>query len=72
MQSLRGHAEGIAAWLKRPNIVLASQVVYLAALSAALAATLAMGVPGWLMGVTAILAASLAALGALRIALRRR
>ena len=72
VQSLRGHAEGIAAWLKRPNIVLASQVVYLVSLSAALAATLAMGVPGWLMGVTAILAASLAALGALRIALRRR
>lgn len=70
VQSLRGHAEGIAAWRRRPNVVLVSQFVYLTALSAALAATLAMGVPGWLMGVTAIMAASLAALGALRILLR--
>jgi hypothetical protein len=70
VQSLRGHAEGIAAWRRRPNVVLVSQVVYLASLSAALAATLAAGLPGWLMGVTSIMAASLAALGALRILLR--
>jgi len=71
VQSLRGHAEGIAAYIKRPNIVLMSQAGYQLALSAGLAITLAAGLPGWLMGVTSILAASLAALGVLRLALRR-
>jgi len=70
IQSLRGHSEGVAAYVKRPNIVLASQVTYLLALSAGLALTLAAGCPGWLMGVTAITAASLAALVVLRILLR--
>ncbi len=67
IQSLRGHAEGLASWQKHPNAVLVSQAAYLVVLCAALAATLAMGVPGWLMGVAAVLTASLAALGALRI-----
>ena len=59
IQSLRGHAEGLAAWRKRPNAILAGQAVNLATLVCTLFVTLSFGVPGYLMGVTAILASTL-------------
>jgi hypothetical protein len=54
LQTLRGHAEGLAAWRKRPNAILAGQAVYLASLVCALFFFLTLGVPGHLMGVWAI------------------
>ena len=57
IQSLRGHAEGLAAWRKRPNAILAGQAVNLASLMCTLFISLNMGVPGYLMGVIAILVA---------------
>ncbi|MBM4165064.1 MAG: hypothetical protein FJ222_11585 [Lentisphaerae bacterium] len=54
LQTLRGHAEGLAAWRKRPNAILAGQAVYLASLVCALFFFLTLGVPGYLMGVCAI------------------
>ena len=55
IQSLRGHAEGIAAWRKRPNAILAGQAMNLASLVCALFVALNLGVSGYLMGVIAIL-----------------
>lgn len=60
LQSLRSHAEGIAAWQKRPNVILCGQVAYLATLVAVLGALQAAEVPGYLMGVVALSAAVLA------------
>ncbi len=57
IQSLRGHAEGLAAWRRRPNAILAGQAVNLASLVCVLFISLAFGLPGYLMGVTAILVA---------------
>ena len=57
IQSLRGHAEGIAAWRKRPNAILAGQAMNLASLVCALFIALNTGVPGYMMGVIAILVA---------------
>ncbi len=57
IQSLRGHAEGLAAWRKRPTAILAGQAMNLASLVCALFISLNLGVPGYLMGVTAILVA---------------
>jgi hypothetical protein len=54
LQTLRGHAEGLAAWRKRPNAILAGQAVYLASLVCALFFFLTFGVPGHLMGVWGI------------------
>ena len=55
--SLRAHAEGLAAWRRRPNAILAGQAMNLASLVCALFITLNLGVPGYLMGVIAILVA---------------
>jgi hypothetical protein len=57
IQSLRGHAEGLAAWRKRPNAILAGQAMNLASLVCVLFIMLNLGVPGYLMGVIAILVA---------------
>ncbi len=57
LQSLRGHAEGLAAWRRRPNAVLAGQAVFLAALVCALFIMLNLGTGGYKMGVIAILVA---------------
>jgi len=51
---LRGHAEGLAAWRKRPNAILAGQAVYLASLVCALFFFLSLGASGHLMGVGSI------------------
>lgn len=66
LQTIRGNAEGFAAVRKRPGAVLSGQIAYLATLVAVLAATLRLGMPGWLMGVTAILSATVATTVAVR------
>lgn len=69
IQSLRGHAEGVAAWRRRPNAILAGQAVNLAALVCTLFMSLNFGVPGYLMGVVAILVATFATLVTIRMGL---
>ena len=59
-QCVRGLAEGHAAWRKRPMVVLAGQLSHLSTLVVVLAVSLACGLPGWLMGFTAIFCATLA------------
>ena len=58
VQSLRGHAEGLAAWRRRPNAILAGQAMNLASLVCVLFLALNFSAPGYLMGVTAILVAA--------------
>ncbi len=67
LQTVRGYMEGFAAVRRRPNAVLSGQVAYLGTLIAVLAATLHLGMPGWLMGVTAIILATVATTVAVRI-----
>lgn len=69
VQSLRGHAEGLAAWRRRPNAILAGQAMNLATLVCVLFFTLHAGVPGYLMGVIAIDAATLMTLVIIRLGL---
>jgi len=69
IQSLRGHAEGIAAWRKRPNAILAGQAMNLASLVCALFVALNLGTPGYLMGVIAILVAVVMTLITIRMGL---
>jgi hypothetical protein len=57
IQTIRGHAEGLAAWMKRPNAILAGQAVYLATIVCSLFVCLSIGVPGYLMGVISYLLA---------------
>lgn len=57
LQSFRGHAEGLAAWRRRPNAILAGQAMFLASLVCTLFISLTLGVPGYIMGVIAILVA---------------
>ena len=66
LQTVRGNAEGFAAVRKRSGAVLSGQIAYLATLVVVLAATLHLGMPGWLMGVTAILMATIATTAAVR------
>jgi hypothetical protein len=69
LQSLRGHAEGLAAWRKRPNAILAGQAMNLASLVCALFISLNLGLPGYLMGVAAILVAVFMTLVTIRMGL---
>ncbi|MDR1284302.1 MAG: hypothetical protein LBK99_26340 [Opitutaceae bacterium] len=57
LQAMRGHAEGLAAWRKRPNAILAGQAVYLASIVTVLSLCLHFGTPGYLMGIMALLVA---------------
>ena len=66
LQTVRGYMEGFAAVRRRSNAVLSGQIAYLGTLVAMLAATLYLGMPGWLMGVTAILLATVATTVAVR------
>ena len=66
LQTVRGNAEGFAAVRKQPSAVLSGQIAYLCTLVTVLAATLHLGMPGWLMGVTAILLATVATTTAVR------
>lgn len=58
LQAVRGHAEGLAAFRKRPNAVLAGQAVFFGVLVAVLVMLFAFHVPGYLMGVVSLCAAS--------------
>ena len=69
IQSLRGHAEGLAAWRRRPNAILAGQAMNLAALVCVLFITLNFGMPGYLIGVIAVLTATLMTLITIRLGL---
>jgi hypothetical protein len=69
IQSLRGHAEGLAAWRKRPNAILAGQAMNLASLMCALFISLNLHVAGYLMGVIAILVAVTMTLVTIRMGL---
>ncbi len=69
IQALRGHAEGLAAWRKRPNAILAGQAVYLATLVCSLFIFLNLGVPGYLMGAYSITAAITATFLTIRMGL---
>jgi len=68
-QSLRGHAEGLAAWHRRPNAILAGQAVNLATLVSTLFISLQFAMPGYMMGVTAILVAAIMTLVTIRLGL---
>ena len=57
IQTIRGHAEGLAAWMRRPNAILAGQAVYLAAIVCSLFVCINTGVLGYLMGVISYLVA---------------
>jgi len=57
IQTIRGHAEGLAAWLKRPNAILAGQAVYLGTIVCSLFVCLNLGVSGYMMGVISYLVA---------------
>ncbi|MCL2104981.1 MAG: hypothetical protein FWH21_08020, partial [Kiritimatiellaeota bacterium] len=69
IQAIRGHAEGLAAGLKHPNAILAGQAVYLASMVCTLFVGLNVGVPGYLMGITAIWVSVLLSLFAVRVGL---
>ncbi len=60
LQTIRGHAEGIAAVERMPAAVMAGQIAYLVMLVATLALALKAGMQGWLMGAIAILVATAA------------
>jgi hypothetical protein len=57
IQTIRGHAEGLAAWMRRPNAILAGQAVYLGSIVCSLFVCINTGVPGYLMGVISYLVA---------------
>jgi len=69
LQVLRGHAEGLAAWRRRPNAILAGQAVYLASLVCSLFFFLNLGVPGYQMGVWAVAIAVTATILTIRMGL---
>jgi hypothetical protein len=69
LQAMRGHAEGLAAWRKRPNAILVGQAVYLASIVTALSLCLPFKAPGYLMGVTALLVSITMTLVAIRLGL---
>jgi hypothetical protein len=66
---LRGQSEGLAAWLKKPVIVLLGQAAFLLTASAAGTAALITGLPGCLIGAASLPLGSLASSAAMRLAL---
>lgn len=69
LQAMRGHAEGLAALRKRPNAVLAGQAVFFGVLVAVLVVLFGLEVPGYLMGILSLCAASAASFATIRIGL---
>jgi hypothetical protein len=67
--ALRGQSEGLAAWLKKPLIVLLGQAAFLLTASTAAAAALIAGLPGCLIGAACLPLGSLASTAAMRLAL---
>ncbi len=68
-QAVRGHAEGLAAYRRRPNAVLAGQAVFFGVLVAVLIGLFHFGAPGYLMGVVALCCASAATFATIRLGL---
>lgn len=68
-QAIRGHAEGLAAYRRRPNAVLAGQAVFFGVLVAVLVGLFHFGAPGYLMGVVALCCASAATFATIRLGL---
>ena len=68
-QALRGNAEGLAAYRQRPNAVLAGQAVFFGTLVSVLIALFHFGVSGHLMGIIALLCASVATFLTIRLGL---
>ena len=60
LQALRGRLEGLAAWMKRPKLVMGGQIAHVTMFFVALAFGLYFGLPGWQMGASAILSAAMA------------
>lgn len=69
LQALRGHAEGLAAYRRRPNAVLAGQAVFFGVLTVVLVALFHFRAPGYLMGITALTVASGATFVTIRLGL---
>lgn len=67
--ALRGQSEGLAAWLKKPLIVLLGQAAFLLTASAAGATALIAGLPGCLIGAASLPLGSLASSATMRLAL---
>ena len=61
IQAVRGRLEGLAASLKRPKAIMAGQIAHTLALFLVLALLLPLGVPGWVMAVSAVLLAPVGA-----------
>lgn len=60
LQAFRSHAEGVAAWQKRPRLILAGQIAFIAALFCSLVVMRELKTPGYLMGAIAISVAVIA------------
>jgi len=69
LQALRGHAEGLAAWRRRPNAVLAGQAVFFGVLVAMLVWLFFLKAPGYLMGIVSLCCASASAFATVRLGL---
>lgn len=70
-QAIRGHAEGLAAYARRPKTVLLGQVAFLVVLIAVMSTLFLLGSPGCRMGITALACASAAAFLTIRLTLLR-
>lgn len=69
LQALRAHAEGLAAYQKRPNAILAGQAVFLGAVLTSLTILYFLGTPGYIMGVRSLIVASFATFVTIRLGL---
>ncbi|MBQ6327991.1 MAG: hypothetical protein IJI35_03170 [Kiritimatiellae bacterium] len=69
IHAVRGRIEGLAAKRRRPSAVMAGQMAYTLALFVTLAILLPLGVPGWVMAISAIFVAPVAATAAIYAAL---
>lgn len=69
LQAVRGHAEGLAALRKRPNAVLAGQAVFFGVLVAVLVVLFGFQIPGYLMGIISLCAASASSFITIRVGL---
>jgi hypothetical protein len=68
--ALRGQGEGLAAWLKKPRIVLCGHAVFLLTTAAAGILALNAGVPGCLIGAASLPLGSLASSVTMHLALK--
>jgi len=68
--ALRAQSEGLAAWRKKPLIVLSGHAVFLLAATATGIMALSAGVPGCLIGAASLPIGSLASSATMRLALK--